>query len=215
MTPAKRILDANDAYPLRWPSGWPRTNTRQTTTRYKVPFSEARDDVLGELGRLGAVECVISSNLPLRLDGFPRADVADPYVADPGIAVYWVTLARDASRTQQHRAIACDRYTRARDNLRACGMAIGALRTLQRSGATQVIDRVFGGFAALPANAGSGRAWRDVLGFAPTDVVGESAVRQRYLELIARAHPDKPEGSHERAVEIGAALASAIREVRQ
>lgn len=209
MTPAKRILDANDAYPLRWPSGWPRTTVRQPTTRYKVTLADARDDVLAELGRLGAVECVISSNLPLRLDGFPRAAEADPYVADPGVAVYWVT------RGEQHRALACDRYARVRDNVRACGLALNALRTLQRSGATQVIDRVFGGFAALPANAGSGRSWRDVLGFGQMEVVGESEVRQRYLALISHAHPDKPEGSHERAVEIGAALASAIREVRQ
>lgn len=79
------------AYPLAWPDGWPRTKPghRLDRSRFSTTFDKARRDLLLELERLGAGSVVISSWLPLRADGQPRADAARRRIDDPGIAVGW------------------------------------------------------------------------------------------------------------------------------
>lgn len=197
------MIDA-DPSPLYWPQQWPRTPPakRERTYRYKVTFVDARDDMLAELKRLGATARIISTNIPIRNDGLPRRDISEP--SDPGVAVYW-----EAEGKQQ--VIACDRWDTVRDNMRACGLAIAALRALQRSGATQILDKVYMGFAALPADAGPS-TWRAVLEFEAEEPITAAALTQRYRSIALRAHPDSG-GSHEYISAVNRAYGEARKEL--
>lgn len=66
-----------EAFPLEWPSGWPRhKGFRDSDSRFMGPTYRWDRVVKGlrdELGRLGAENIVISSNQPLRRDGYPYA----------------------------------------------------------------------------------------------------------------------------------------------
>ena len=61
-----------DAFPLQWPDGWPRAKHRQRA-RYGVNFVKARDDLFRELRLMNARGVVLSTGVPLRIDGLPRA----------------------------------------------------------------------------------------------------------------------------------------------
>lgn len=207
-------IDA-DRFPLYWPEGWPRASRRDRTYRYKLSFADARDRLVRELELMGSSEIILSTNIPLRRDGLPRMDVSEP--SDPGIAVYWIETHTEPSNGRQHRVarnrvIACDRWDRVRDNMRAVGLAVEALRALQRSGATQVVDRVFTGFAALPANAGAS-SWRSVLGIEPNVEVTKALIDLRYRTAAVAVHPDKPGGSEELMRMLGMAHSDALREL--
>lgn len=199
-----------DAYPLTWPVGWPRTpDTRRTETwRYKVSFADARDELVRSVQLLGGESVVVSSNVPTRRDGLPFASYSEP--TDPGVAVYWVER---IGSTVTPRAIACDAWLKVRDNMRAVGLAVDGLRALRRSGASQVVERAFTGFAALPATTSSRSAphWRDVLGLRGT--VTREQLDATYKRLAVEAHPDRPGGSHERMSQINRARSDALREL--
>jgi len=207
-------IDA-DRFPLAWPADWPRTTRRENTARYSLSFDASRERLVRHLKMLGATEFVLSTNVPLRKDGFPRT-TTEPH--DPGVAVYWVEAysqpanGKPATRAYRSKVIACDHWSRVRDNLRACGMAIEALRALQRSGATQVIDRVFTGFAALPATA-SKSSWRTVLEIGPEITrISPELLKDAYFTASLVAHPDRG-GSHDDQARVNQAYADARREL--
>lgn len=155
------------AYPLAWPTGWKRTAPAQRRdanfTKYKkrLSVSDGTQRVRLELERMLISEndLVISTDLKLRMDGFPRSDQAEP--SDPGAAVYWI------DRKKAPRAMAIDRYTRVADNLAAIAATLEALRAVERHGGGQVLERAFAGFVALPAPA-TELPWFQVLGVAET-----------------------------------------------
>lgn len=177
-------LDA-DRYPLYWPESWPRTepHRREFTGRYKVALTQARDDLVSSLKLIGATDVVLSTNIPIRRDGLPRMDMPEP--TDPGVAAYWVEGHGDKAK---NRVIACDHWRKVRDNMRAVGLAVEALRALKRSGATQVAERAFTGLTALAA-ANPGRDWRAVLGFNGGKPTTE-AINAAYRALALKRHPD-------------------------
>ena len=77
-----------EAYPLTWPDGWPRRKPHQRNrSKYEVTFLRARDELVRELNAGRARHVVISTNIPLRRDGLPLANMREP--EDPGVAVYW------------------------------------------------------------------------------------------------------------------------------
>jgi hypothetical protein len=192
---------AIDAYPLSWPIGWKRTKDwRRFDSRYHLGFARARAEVLHSLDLIGACDVVVSANVPLRRDGLPLANFIEP--DDSGVAVYW-------TQKDQPRVMACDCWRRVRENLRAIGTALDALRAIERSGASQILERAFAGFAALPPST-TRRAWREVLGLSgcPTREQIDDAYRRRALQ----AHPDAG-GGHEQMVELNRARDEALREV--
>ena len=193
------------AYPLQWPIDWPRTPRRRPNERYQVTFAQARDDLLHSLDVLGAKRSsiIISSNIPIRRDGIPYANYLEPQ--DPGIAVYWT---QRRGKREIPRVLACDRWSRVRDNIRALGLSIDALRMLDRSGASQVLERAFQGFTALP---GSRRHWRQVLDLT-FDGITEVEIREAYRSLARERHPDVG-GSHEAMAELNAARDEALKEI--
>ena len=200
-------------FPLQWPEGWKRTPPGgRMRSMFEPRFTEDRDTVLRWLDKRGS-RVVITSNLPTRQDGLPYHAAT----SDPGIAIWWVERGHE-------RVVACDRWLRADENMRAIAKTLEAVRGLDRWGATEIVERAFAGFAALPPGSGAEvvppiarRTWRDV--FAVNGLEHEvsgaellTILKTRYRDLIKRAHPDAG-GSHDRAAELNAAIAEAEREL--
>lgn len=184
------------AYPLVWPAGWPRTKSRQRS-KFDVTFIRAREELVWEVGRMGGRYVVISTNLPLRRDGLPLANQPQP--ADPGVAVYF-------ERRGKQMTFACDRWDRVHDNMRAIQKTIEALRGIERWGASEMMERAFTAFTALPPP----RSPWDILGVPP----GASAdvITRAFRAKAATAHPDAG-GSHSAMADLNAARTAALKEV--
>lgn len=198
MTPTLKHIQA---YPLQWPVGWVRTKVPKRSP-YKLPLDRALTDLTTELRLFRAKDFIVSSNVEPRLAGLPRNAAV---VSDPGVAVYWED---DKGRP---RVMACDAWDSVRGNVRAIAVTINALRQIERSGATQLLERAFTGFAALPADA-SASSWREVLGVSSGPVTidqVESAYRQRAYDV----HPDRG-GSADALVQVNRARLDALRELR-
>lgn len=200
------------AFPLQWPHGWPRLaadsrrSARFVKNKRQISIAEAVDRVRSELARMRVSEhdLVISTNIPLRLDGFPRSDRAEP--TDPGAAVYWRDSTQDGWPA---RCMAVDLYDRVADNLAAIAATLDAMRAIERHGGAAILDRAFTGFTALDAPAGP--HWSAVLGVATaaTFEVAQSA----YRRLRSVAHPDKDkDGTSERFHEVQTAWDQFCRE---
>jgi hypothetical protein len=176
-------------YPLAWPVGWPRSKMR-APARYQVDAARARKQLVEELRKMGAKSVIISSNAALGVNGMPKATDRP---SDSGVAVYWT----DSKNVE--RVIACDRWHLVQDNIRACGLAIEALRQLDRTGASEIIERAFAGFKALPASTSGGhsipsqnakRPWRDVL-CVREDKPSHTALKIWYRHASMETHPDR------------------------
>lgn len=142
--------ESQTAYPLAWPAGWPRTpyHKRETSHRFGgsihgLTFDRARRQLQDELGRLGARNVVISTNVPLRQDGNPYAGAATARMDDPGVAVYFTLRDRPLS-------MARDGYANIAANMRSLFLAIDGMRQLERHGGSYMMERAFSGFTALP-----------------------------------------------------------------
>jgi hypothetical protein len=120
---------------------------------------------------------VISTNLELRLDGYPRSSQRQP--DDAGAAVYW----RDRGQT---RCMAIDQYFRIADNIGAIAATLEAMRAIERHGGATILDRAFTGFAALPPPAAP---WFEVLGVQAHTPTAE--VIAAYRRLRSETHPDR------------------------
>ena len=196
-----------EAYPLAWPAGWKRTKSR-THAAYQVEFAQARDELIHSLELLRARRqtIVLSTNIALRRDGLPYADFREP--DDPGVAVYWDQY---IAEKWEPRVIACDRWSKVKWNVRACGMAIDALRSLHRCGASEIMDRAFQGFNALPAVGQTGLApwWATELGLESLAGLKRETVEERFRELAKERHPDRG-GTHEAFVNLSKARSEAM-----
>lgn len=187
------MTDGPTRHPLSWPAGIPRTpfGKRQSSWRFKMSstgrkptFSEALHKMLDQLRMMGVdlEEVVVSTNVPLRLDGLPRANKA-PTSPDPGVAVYW--LDRDGHTM----SMACDHYDTVMGNMRGLGLTMEAFRAIERHGGSRLLDQAFAGFKALPAAIPLERPWYHQLGFAePPGTYTEA--KAAYRERIAEHHPD-------------------------
>jgi hypothetical protein len=179
------------AFPLAWPEGWKRKASwqRKSASRFNTTFAQARGELLNELRLLGAKSVVISSNMAVRNDGLPYAETARRKIEDPGVAVYF-------ARGDRRLVMARDVFTTVHDNLRSIGLAIAALRTMERHGGGDLMDRAFDGFAALPPPSSSPPAgtWRDVLGPIPPHLSAATTlelVEQRFRDKARQHHPDR------------------------
>jgi hypothetical protein len=201
------------ASPLTWPARQPRTPSGQRRRNYmwkRATVTTASVQIEEDVRKLGGHDLVLSTNLALRIDGFPRSGQAEP--EDSGAAVYF-------RRKGQPLVFACDRYVTVRENLRAIGMHLEAIRGQERWG-VGTLDQAFAGYAALPA-PGSDRSWWDALGL---DRITASQLHQRPENerreiLVARfrarakeVHPDSG-GTQEAFVELQRAYEEALREL--
>ncbi len=192
-----------EAYPLQWPVGRPRRDYwKRETSNFDTSMSKARDALFNELKLLGTKHVVLSSNVPLRLDGKPYATF--PAIKDPAVAVYF-------SYRDKQMCFACDRWNKIEDNIQAIRKTIEALRGIARWGTGDMLQAAFTGFAALPPPivAGMKRPWWEVLGVVQ-NCTREQA-KQAYRELASTHHPDKG-GDPKRMSEINVAFEEALAE---
>jgi hypothetical protein len=192
-----------EAYPLQWPAGWKRTTSVwQRQAKFHATFSSARDGLLREIRLMGGVGAVLSTNVPLRKDGLPCSGMAQP--DDTGVAVYF-------QRKGKPMVLACDRWKKVEDNMRALELTAEAMRGLDRWGSSELLERTFTGFAALPpppAQAG----WKSVLGIPELTTPTVAMVRDRRNELVKQYHPDRG-GDASRMAEINRAYDQALSEL--
>lgn len=197
------------AYPLSWPAGWKRTASharirakfgkRQSRPDsgwrplVEVSMAEATSRVLHALRILGVQngDAIISTNVVLRLDGYPKSGQRDP--EDPGVCVYWE---RQGDHGRQCMAI--DLYDRVADNLAAIAATLEALRAIERHGGAEILNRAFTGFTALPApGQTTGRSWQTILKVESIAKPTFSEVEAQYRRLRSLTHPDRPGGNAE------------------
>lgn len=191
-----------EAFPLHWPEGWPRTATPQSS-RFDVSFASARDGLLDELRLFGARYPVISTDIELRRDGLPYANQREPN--DRGVAVYFEWNGK------QH-VLACDRWDKIKDNMRALEKTVEALRGIDRWGASTILERSFQAFVALPPSGK--KPWREVFGFDPASYHDRHGVESKYRALAKTRHPDAG-GSEAMMAELNAARDEALKEIGQ
>lgn len=191
-----------EAFPLYWPEGWKRTSFRESS-RFKTGFGAARQFLILEIERMGGHKTIISSNISLRNDGLPRANMPQP--SDPGIAVYF-------TRGGKEYVFACDKFSKTHDNIYAIAKTIEAMRGIERWGASDMMERAFTGFSALPAKAA--QWWRHPLGFDESQIVTADDVQSRFRELAHSCHPDKSGGNSEQFMLINQARDAALAELR-
>ncbi|MGB1763773.1 DnaJ domain-containing protein [Alloalcanivorax xenomutans] len=171
------------AYPLHWPDSWPRTpRHRVDRSRFKVSPNAARENMLDEIQRLVGRDryrrdgVIISTNMRLRQDGEPYTRQGS--VEDCGVAVYFQYRGRPM-------VFACDRWDRIHDNMQSIAKTIEALRGIERWGASDMMERAFTGFQALPSTAS---AWWMVLQVDHN--ASPEQVRSAYLRARKESHPD-------------------------
>lgn len=191
------------SYPLKWPEGWKRGQEKPpgSASRFMTTYDKTLRRLLAVLRRLGAASYVISSNLPLRQDGLPRADVARYRIDDPGVAVYF-------TRDGKQMVLARDAYDSVYDNLHSLTLALEHLALLERHGGAAMMERAFDGFMALPDQSN----WRTILGFKRNDVVTLSDAEARYREGAKRCHADAG-GDHEAMIKLNVAIQQAREEL--
>lgn len=196
------------AYPLAWPSGWPRTPSRDRRNGKSSwaskgkpwTFDAARRALADELERHDAGNIILSTNYELRLDGAPKAGGKIP--PDVGVAVYFTRKGRPV-------VMARDAFDRAEENIRSLTLALEAMRAIDRHGGSMMLDRAFEGFMAIGQGA---RQWREVFGFEARMRLDRSDIEARFRELARERHPDRG-GSDAAMAELNAARDQAMGEV--
>lgn len=191
------MTDHVSAHPLCWPAAFPRNRARRNAT-FKVGYNQALNELADELDKLGGTNPVLSTNMPLRLDGMPRADVVEP--ADPGVALYFELNGKRMCMPQ-------DLYTSVRDNIRAIGLTLVAMRTIDRHGGGHTLEAAFTGFQALPAPEAPAH-WTSILNVPAT--ASEADINHAWRTKIKEQ--GGAEGPH--AAIINVARDRALQEVR-
>lgn len=197
-----------DAYPLEWPDGWARhKGERDNDRRFRGPTYQWDRIVRGlteELQRIGAKKdsIVISTNQPVRRDGYPYAQ--ERVIRDPGVAIYFM-------RDKRAMVMAQDRFNTVIGNMRSLTMAIEGLRQMERHGGASMMERAFTGFLAITPPDWK-KPWREVLGFKPDDRVDAAKLRSAFLAKAKERHPDNG-GDDTLMAELNVAFEEANREI--
>lgn len=174
-----------DAFPLQWPTGYPRTARPSDTYRfYPASFNAERSMLSDELVRMKAKNIVISTNVPVKQDGNPYASYSK--LSDVGVAVYFTV-------DNKAMALCCDKWNTIEANLKALKMSVDAMRGLDRWGVSDIMNRAFIGFKALPERAAS-FPWWEVLGI--SRICTRDEVEEGYKKKAKIHHPNSGGDPH-------------------
>lgn len=191
-----------EAFPLSWPIGYKRTKTRKSSPFKQTP-ENAQIFLNNELIRLGVQSLIISSNVPVRKDGYLYTDMATSKIDDPGVAIYFKYKEQDVS-------MCCDTYERPWENVYALGKGIEALRGMERWGVSEFMERAFTGFKALPEQTnGATVTWWKILDL-PEDA-NSDMIKSAYRKLSLIYHPDMPTANAEKFIQITKAYEEALK----
>lgn len=123
-----------DKYPLQWPLGYPRTKWPVNSRFGNQSFARCRDEIFRQLELMldwqEKKSIVLSTNIPLRLDGLPYANYRQP--EDVGVAVYFQYKKKQV-------AICCDQWKKIEHNMWACAKTIEALRAIDTQSLNQLL----------------------------------------------------------------------------
>lgn len=216
------MADAPNAYPLAWPTGYPRTPaSKREASRFHVTHmtkvipgipgtgpkqrvvtvAEALTRLQDQIDKLGGRLPLVSSNLELRLDGLPRSGLPEPH--DPGVCVYFQLKGKPVAMPSDH-------FQTVAANIAAVAAHIDAVRRIERYGVSS-IELMFTSFMAI---RGPGpKPWREVFGI-PEHVRGSRMwLRDRYTFLAKQRHPDAG-GSEVLMSELNTAYEDALQEIK-
>ena len=190
-----------EAFPLQWPTGYNRT-AKRVSSSFKMTPDKARVLLIKEIVALsGDKNPIISSNVPLRKDGQMYADMASDQIKDPGVAVYFVFNGVQIS-------IACDAWLTPSENIRALGLTVEAMRGMDRWKCSDVLNRSFTGFTALPHASTIVKDTWTILGLKVQPNTKDEVVAA-YKEQAKKLHPDAG-GTHHEFVELQEAYNKAL-----
>lgn len=120
---------------------------------------------------------------------------------DQGAAVYFKFEDKDM-------VIACDTFDKIGCNIYAIGLTIEAMRGISRWGCSELMNRAFTGFQALPEKASAPSCFT-ILGVDENATVDD--IKYAYRTLSRIYHPDVAEtGNAERFIQIKAAYEDAL-----
>lgn len=180
--------------PLQWPAGWPRTEEPRDSlfgkmksegdsnwkSKRRLTIEDATLFLSREIRLLTkSDDFILSTNLKYRDDGLPYSKQRQP--EDQGAAVYFIYNKKET-------ALACDTFNRIADNIYAIGKTIERLRGMERDGCSELMNKAFTGFQALPEK-GSGKPWWEYFGL-PINAT-EDDLKTRYRAMCMELHPDK------------------------
>lgn len=182
---------------MYWPEGWIRAKTPQRA-RFDTSIANARDGLLNSIRMMGGKQIILSTNIPLRQDGIPYARYTNP--KDTGVAVYF-----QLNNTPQ--VFACDKWDKIEDNMQAIRKTIEAIRGIERWGSSEMMNRIYRGFQALPdVSSATNDSWWNVLGVDPNASIDE--IEKAYKQKAKEAHPDMG-GSNDAFIKLTNALEQA------
>jgi hypothetical protein len=142
-------------------------------------MTSAQTTLHKEVERLNGTGLVVSTNLRVKIDGMLYAADMNKKIEDPGVAVYFKYKGKDTS-------MCCDQYERVWENIYALAKSIEALRSIERWGVSDFLNKAFTGFTALPSPELSN--WWTVLGIMPFASLDQ--IKQAYKDKAKMHHPD-------------------------
>lgn len=189
-----------EAFPLTWPLGYKRTKDfNRKGSPFKQTPEKAQKYLHDELSKLGAKKTIVSTNVPVRKDGYFYSDMAMTNIPDPGVSVYFDYKGKDIS-------MCADQYSTVTGNLYAIARSINAIRSMERWGVSDFMERTFAGFKAIPAEV-QFNCW-DVLDMKPS--TNKELIKMQYKARVFAAHPDHG-GSSEKFHQVQSAFEQAIK----
>lgn len=168
-------MNVHFEFPLQWLPQQPRTKNPRKPVSFRDDAYYNGLQLVNELRKLGAKNCIISSNLITRVDN--TSFLKNQTLTDNGVVVYF-------DLKGQPKAMACDKWNKASYNLRALTLSVSAIRGLERWGGSEFLDGLFTGFKALPETT----IMNGVSYFSEFSNKDEAKVR--YHELCKEHHPD-------------------------
>lgn len=188
-----------EAFPLHFPKDVQRTKhpIRSKFKTSTLSVHRLTTEIIKEVRLLKGKNLIISSNIQLRKDGLPYSNQNRP--RDCGVAV-WFTV------NNNQRVIACDKYVSVEENLYAITQTVNAMRSIERWGVSEIMDRMFQGFLSLPSEV----HWKSVLGL--SGVVTKEQLVEAYKKKAKETHPDTG-GSSEAFSEVNMAYSQGLKEI--